>query len=253
MNTIHTAGWFEDPTGRNLRRFWDGTHWTGHVQHHDGSSAIDPITPNVTAVPADVAVGQPVVQPAVQPAVRPAGAGVSVVVTRGPISSAGKMLLGGAAVAAVASFLPWITFTAPFDVQTSATPSQGGVLAYILAALAATTWAAWPATSGGLSKKRCVGLTLAVAFVSLYAVGAFYGLHQVQTQIDGLGEATGFFGATDIAKIEPGLGLYVYSAAMVALWVGVLRAWRTRPARRSMTVAAGSFPPPNASAVSFGG
>jgi hypothetical protein len=228
MNTIHTAGWFEDPTGRNLLRFWDGTQWTGHVQHHDGSSATDPTTLTVPAVPAEVVVSQ-------------------FAVARGPMSSVGKLLPGGVAVAAVASFLPWVTVSGPFGVQTSATPSQGGVIAYILVALAATTWAAWPATTGSLSKKRCVGLTIAVAFVSLYAVGAFYGLHQVQTQIDALGEAPSFFGATDIAKIEPGLGLYIYTAAMLTLWVGVVRAWRTR---RTMPVA-GLFPAPDTTAVSF--
>jgi hypothetical protein len=249
MNTIHTAGWFEDPMGRNLRRFWDGTQWTSHVQLHDGSSATDPITLTVPVIPVTSVAGADC-HPVVQAAVQPLGAGVSVVDTRSPMSRTGQVLFGGVAVAAVASFLPWVTFTGPFGYQSAVTPSRGGLLVFILTALALTTWAAWPAANRALSKKRCVGLTVAVAFVSLYAVGVFYGLHQVQTAIDGFGQTTGFFGVTDIAECKPGLGLFIYSGAMLVLWAGVFRAWRTRQVRHILP-AISSFPPPNTSAVSF--
>jgi len=36
------AGWHPDPLGRFVQRWWDGSHWTGHVSDATGATAVDP-------------------------------------------------------------------------------------------------------------------------------------------------------------------------------------------------------------------
>lgn len=37
------AGWWPDPTGRQARRYHDGTRWTEHAQDASGATVTDPI------------------------------------------------------------------------------------------------------------------------------------------------------------------------------------------------------------------
>lgn len=41
-------GWYDDPTGRNDVRFWDGTQWTSRVVTH-GQEFLDPLAPPPTS------------------------------------------------------------------------------------------------------------------------------------------------------------------------------------------------------------
>jgi divalent metal cation (Fe/Co/Zn/Cd) transporter len=45
-------GWHQDPTGRHLRRYWDGSQWTGHVQNADGSTDSAAVVASVATAPA---------------------------------------------------------------------------------------------------------------------------------------------------------------------------------------------------------
>jgi len=41
------AGWFDDPTKRYLKRYWDGNAWTEHVVANSGTQLVDRIAPAV--------------------------------------------------------------------------------------------------------------------------------------------------------------------------------------------------------------
>jgi Protein of unknown function (DUF2510) len=50
------AGWYDDPSARHERRYWDGTDWTAHVSDNgiattDQPGARPPLTPEDTAEP----------------------------------------------------------------------------------------------------------------------------------------------------------------------------------------------------------
>ena len=112
MNNIQNAGWFEDSTGRNLRRYWDGAQWTAHVQRHDGTSAVDPIAP---AAPVASIVATPRYTP----------------------SLTAKIVFGGLVVATAASFLPWEQDTGPVGQQVTGTPADTGTLGVLVVLVAA--------------------------------------------------------------------------------------------------------------------
>lgn len=52
------SGWFDDPTGRNQRRYWDGANWTEHVQRRDGQQSVDPVSESVSHASLGAAGGQ---------------------------------------------------------------------------------------------------------------------------------------------------------------------------------------------------
>ncbi|HZX53380.1 MAG TPA: hypothetical protein VFE86_01795 [Ilumatobacteraceae bacterium] len=170
-----------------------------------------------------------------------------------PLPRTAKLLCAGIGIAAVGSFLPWVTATDDFGDSYSATASdnKSTLFALLLIGLAASAWAAWPALTGRLSKLRRVGLTAAAAFVSVLAVESFVEIARVRSAMSHLGGPASVNGI-DLAKIDPGIGLLMYTAGSIVLWVGVACAWRSTPARVGGSVATTSFPPPDPSAVSFG-
>jgi hypothetical protein len=52
MSNQAQPGWHQDPTGRYLRRYWDGNNWTDHVQQADGSTINESAVPAVAPTPA---------------------------------------------------------------------------------------------------------------------------------------------------------------------------------------------------------
>ncbi len=48
MNQALGDGWFPDPTGRYLMRYWNGQNWTEWVSSNDGRSLSDPIITKIT-------------------------------------------------------------------------------------------------------------------------------------------------------------------------------------------------------------
>lgn len=47
-------GWFPDPTGRYVMRYWNGQLWTEWVSSNDGQTRSDPIVTNIQMRGADV-------------------------------------------------------------------------------------------------------------------------------------------------------------------------------------------------------
>jgi hypothetical protein len=214
VTDIQNAGWYDDTTGRNLRRYWNGTAWTDHVQRHDGTRAVDALVPTrAVTVPSPSVWSKPA-----------------------------KVLMGGLAVAAGASFLPWESDVAPSGQHVSATPADTGALGLILATLAATAWVAWPSIRGTLSVRRRALLTVLAAALAGLALLKVMGLNEGQAAVDD----ASIYGSTGQTEYGWGIGLVIYFGAMAAVWVGVIRAWISRPAPR-VPAAGCSFPPPSLS------
>lgn len=68
MTNAMVPGWYDDPTGRNAHRYWDGARWTDHVGSN-GVQAVDPWRP---AFEASAAATPP--HPPSSPSPEPAGA-----------------------------------------------------------------------------------------------------------------------------------------------------------------------------------
>jgi hypothetical protein len=92
-------GWYSDPTGRYLYRYWDGAAWTSQVSNGGAHSGVDP-----NLLPADVVTTPPAPGTAAPspttPAPRPA-----VQVTQASGSSVGTFVAVLVAIAAVAILL----------------------------------------------------------------------------------------------------------------------------------------------------
>jgi hypothetical protein len=252
MSNGPNAGWFDDTTGRNFRRYWDGERWTDHVQRHDGSSGSDPLG---GAAPEAMTAATPPVSP---PTAGPIEASDPRPATTwwATASTTTKILAGGLAVALVAIMLPWESDTTTSGETINATPSDTGQLPYLLVLIALAGWAAWPTLSGTLSLKRRIGLAVVVAVLSLFAIGKFAALGDAQSEIDE-GSSTpdftdeagnfdldmdDYFGS-GIEEYAPGFGLFLFSGALVALWVGVARVWLA-PTPETHPTAAPTAPPP---------
>jgi len=163
------------------------------------------------------------------------------------LSPTTKFVGAGAVAATIALFQSWVSVTDSDGISYSTSLSQDSAHVVFLAGLAAAVWAAWPALSGSLSKRRCVALTVAAAYVSGLAVLAFWQIHQVNAAIAQAGAAS--IDGIDVVEVGPAVGLLLYTAGAIAVCVGVVCAWRGALARRTTSC---PFPPPQSPAVSFG-
>lgn len=198
------AGWYPDPTEENTMRFWNGTQWQGERHLMGADAAPEPQLPAAdTFAPA---------------------------ATRMPMTTTSWFLFGGAALAAVGSLLPWEQDTTPFGTHVTAGPtSVPGAAAMLLGLLAAVVWIAWPTRTGNLTKARRVGLTVVIAALTFFVVAKFAALGHAQSSANAdPNSETDFFGTGATMTYGAGLGLYIYAAGNVALWIGAVRAWRAR-------------------------
>ena len=214
-------GWYPDPGNEHTMRFWTGTQWIGE-RVWDGAAWVDRFEPELES------------PPTAPPAPTPAAVPVSL---RLPMSRTAWLLFGGCAVAAVGTLLPWEQDTTAFGGSVSAGPSSvpGGV-AMLVALLAAVVWIGWPTREGALSKARRVGLTVVAALLTVFAFGKFAALGNAASAQSDLGVNSGsdLFGGTQTSvglSYHAGSGLYIYTAGVLAIWVGVVRAWLSRRAR----------------------
>ena len=149
---------------------------------------------------------------------------------RMPMTTTSWFLFGGAALAALGSLLPWEQDTTPFGTHVTAGPtSVPGVAAMLLGLLSAVVWIAWPTRTGNLTKARRVGLTVVIAILTFFVFAKFAALGNAQRSANAdPNSGTDLFGAGGTMTYGAGLGLYIYAAGNVALWVGAVRAWRAR-------------------------
>ena len=144
--------------------------------------------------------------------------------TLGRLSVTAWLLFGGGVVAAIAIFFPWQTITITAnelglgDLGTDNSGLAGGTRFAVLLVIAAAVWLAWPTQSGlAMSVRRLTALSVVVGLL----VGAFI---------------LGYFGVSDNNRINAGsgdsfsagFGLLLYTAAVVAIVVGVVRVWMHR-------------------------
>ena len=174
------AGWYPDPWGQAAQRWWDGQQWTSHVS--------GPTAPGAVAPPAAPTTGAGAPQgPWTAGPAGPQGPGGT---STGPWAGAGgvagavvgpparvsppanplvKVLaLGGAALAAIGSFLTWATLDLSFGEVSKSGMDGDGVLtlpgAVVFGGLAASSlFSTW-------SKGRMIGALVVAALVTLIAV-----------------------------------------------------------------------------------
>lgn len=197
-------GWYPDPTEERTMRFWNGTQWQGERTLMVADAAPEPQLP--------------------------AAEGSAPMAIRMPMTTTSWFLFGGAAVAALGSLLPWEQDTTPFGTHVTAGPtSVPGAAAMLLGLLAAVVWIAWPTRTGNLTKARRAGLTVVIAALTFFVFAKFAALGNAQSSANaGADQGTNLFGSGTTMTYGAGLGLYIYAAGNIALWIGAARAWRAR-------------------------
>ena len=151
-------------------------------------------------------------------------------------SVAAGLLFGGFVIAAIAMFLPWVTVTANSPLggslyQVDASPFKGGWIFAVLLVIAGAAWLAWPTVSGvQMSVQRLAGLSAVVCLlIGCFLIGFVdyvSGVAEKQKVTADSGEAlTGLGAGVDVSM---GFGLLLYTAAVVAIVVGVVRVWINR-------------------------
>jgi hypothetical protein len=197
-------GWYPDPTEERTMRYWNGTQWQGERTLMVAGATPEPQLP-VADTSAPIAI-------------------------RMPMTTTSWFLFGGAALAALGSLLPWEQDTTPFGTHVTAGPtSVPGAAAMLLGLLAAVVWIAWPTRTGNLTKARRVGLTVVIAALTFFVFAKFAALGNAQSSANAdSNSGTDLFGTGATMTYGAGLGLYIYAAGNVALWIGAARAWRAR-------------------------
>jgi hypothetical protein len=222
-------GWYPDPSDDRIMRYWDGAQWKGErslggtaavgdTETASEAQTVAPPAPEVVAPRvAPPTVAPPTIPPpAAAPPQAPASAPTTVG-SRVQISVTAWLLFGGAAIVALGSLLPWVQVTGLFGATISSSP-QGGGPVFLMALAGGVVWLGWPSRLGRVSKGRCIGVTLIVGLLSIFVFSNFGDISNYQQKYPGSG-------------INAGPGLYIYTAGVVAIWVGVVRAWLALRAR----------------------
>lgn len=135
------------------------------------------------------------------------------------------LLFGGFAIAAIGVFLKWVTINGPGG-QLDVSPFRDFWTFLVLLVIAGAAWLAWPTATGSqMPVNRLAGLTAAAG---LLVVGVIVG---VATYVNWESKRNKeLAGDEDInfVHLSIGPGLVLYTAATVAIVVGVVRLWRER-------------------------
>lgn len=176
------------------------------------------VTPEVVTSPPFSPVGDPpLAQVAGQPSPIAAMSPAAATSALAQISTNGWTLIGSAAAIFIGSLLPWVQASSVLGLTVSASPRSGGVVLFLILVAAALA-AGWPVTRGGLSTWRWIGLTLVAVLLAIFAITNWADLGKVERQSQGV-------------QVNAGVGLFLYTAGVVALWVCVVRLFLAR--RRS--------------------
>lgn len=139
----------------------------------------------------------------------------------GQVTRRGWWLLGGALLVFIGSLLPWVQQSVDGYSTVSAHPGGGGVMIFLVLALAAVA-AGWPLLAGGLSRRRLVGMSIVAALLAFFAVTNWSDLNSVQKQAAGLG------GGLATVSVSAGSGLMLYTAGVLVLSTLTARLWLSR-------------------------
>lgn len=203
------VGWHPDPGDPQVTRYWDGTRWSAE-RRWDGTAWVDPGFGQGTPASRST-------EPT--PAAAKAGFGMS---------RTAWFLCGGAAVAGVGALLPWAAVSTSYGYTASANRADIGSVAFLLLGLAAlVVWLGWPTRDRSISTGRLLGLVAVVTVMTLLAMANFATIVDYQQELDAAAQDS-LFGSSSSATASPGLGLMLWFAGSVAIWIGTFRAWRGR-------------------------
>jgi hypothetical protein len=136
------------------------------------------------------------------------------------LSATARFIFGGLVVAAIGIFFPWQSVSGGnlgYSLTSSGALAGGGRFA-ILVLVALAMWLSWPTHAGlPMSVKRTIGLSVVVGLMILLDIVAYAGVAHNNHANAG----SGF-------KFSPGFGLLVYTAAVIAVAIGVVRVWMHR-------------------------
>jgi hypothetical protein len=171
MSTVQQAGWYPDPWGQAAQRWWDGQQWTSHVE----GAVVTGTTTQAQQAPWQAQGAQGVQAqgswtsgPGGLPLTGTPGYGAALT-AQAPANPLVKVLaLGGAALAAIGSFLPWATVSGGF-VDISKNGMDGDGVITLVGALIFGGLAAW-SLLGSWSKGRMIGALVVAVLVTLIAV-----------------------------------------------------------------------------------
>jgi Protein of unknown function (DUF2510) len=220
------AGWYPDSNDQNTTRYWDGSRWTSE-KVWDGSSWVDrayepvqpvrPVTPQSPATPAKPASASELLAPAaawLSKVSDPAAGTVQVGQLAVPRSPAWWTACVGAAGVVLAQILPWVVVDAGFGITASSKPSTLGQLLYFTVA-ALAVWLAFPSARTKFAFGKAIGLTVVAGLASLFALSNWHDLFNLQHGVPA-------------GTVSPGIGLLLFSVAVLALWVSVGLTWIKR-------------------------
>lgn len=146
----------------------------------------------------------------------------------GQVTKEGWCLLGGAVLVFIGSLLPWAQQSVDGYTAVSSHPGGGGVIVFLVLAIAVVA-AGWPLLTGGLSKRRLAGASVAAGLLALFAVTNWSDLNSIQKQAAAAG------GGFETISVSAGSGIALYTVGVVVLcaliarlWLSLRRAARTR-------------------------
>jgi hypothetical protein len=165
------------------------------------------------------------------------GVGVSANrVTIPKFRATGWFLLAGALGVIIAGFLPWAQVTVAGVVVQSASPQGGGPIVLIVLAAIAVAFGYPVVNTRSIAIWRRIGVTVAVIVLSIFVISNWSELNTLRNQ---------YGGASQLANVDGGSGLYLYTVAVVAIWICAIRIWlakRDHSGNPSMPVAMSSSP-----------
>lgn len=218
-DTSVQAGWYRDPAGRYQERWWNGASWTGHVRgqlalseasfvRSPASGSDEPPTDPV-GVPLPMTSAPPVDRPA------PSPANASRAAASAPRAAASPLLrwttpvllcvYGGAALVALAAFLPWVKAEAGVFSATKSGIEGDGVFTLLLAAVIVVCFTL-------IKSPRAAGIA-ALSLGAAVGVVAGYELFDISSKAQAI--STGL----DVSA-SPGFGLIFTGLAACAVAVG---------------------------------
>jgi hypothetical protein len=136
----------------------------------------------------------------------------------------GWFLIAGGLGVVIAGFLPWAQLSVEGVVVQSASPRGGGPVVLIVLVAIALAFGYPAVNTRALVLWRRIGVTVPVLVLSIFVITNWTDLNSLQTQFNSSsgGDAGG------IASANAGSGLYLYTAAVIAIWIGVIRIWFAR-------------------------
>lgn len=257
--TDATVSRYWDGAQWSAELIWNGTEWATPAQPAAVAVAepvapapvvpepAEPVTPFVAepvqfvipapVVPEPVTAAEPA-QPAaappvdatIEPPAAPAASGFAMTTTS-------WILGGGALLAAIGATQTWEKVSSSMGTMVDQTPTSasGGAMFILLALVALVVWLGWPTRTGSLSKPRLIGLGVVAGLMSFFVLAKFHSVSADQAQLSapaadassdpyGLGFDTSSMTAAAQITVEAGIGLYLWTCGVIAIWVGAAKA-----------------------------